>query len=121
MIEVEERTLGTLEQNVITAQHGLTHHPVRIVDKSVQILPVAGVFLTHRLQINRREMKKMLQQKIVLLKVGLHGGTKLLRLDEVLHTQAAACCLIGIGRTNAPSCGTNLVGATSRLPSCLQQ
>src|SRR5207248_2011156 len=100
MIEVKEGALGPLEYNVIAAPHCLTHHTVRIVDKSLQSLPVTGVLLAYRLQVNHGEVEKMLEKKVVLLQVGLHGGAKLVRLDEILHAQAAACCLVGIGRAN---------------------
>ena len=80
-----------------------------------------GVFVAHRIEVNGRQVKEVLQQKIVLFQVGLHGGTKLVRLDEFLDTQTTTRRFISVRRANPPAGGANPVRSTSGLPAFVQQ
>jgi hypothetical protein len=63
----------------------------------------------------------MRQQKIVLFQVGLYGGTKLVRLDELLDTETTTCRFISVRRANTPASGTNPIGAASGFSAFFQQ
>src|SRR5712692_10310693 len=64
---------------------------------------------------------KMLQQKIVLFQVGLHGGTKLVRLDELLDAEATTRRFISVRRANTPASGADPIRSASGLPAFFQQ
>jgi hypothetical protein len=66
-------------------------------------------------------VKKVLQQKIVLFQVGLYGGTKLVRLDELLYAQATTRRFISVRRANTPASSANPVRPASGLPAFVQQ
>jgi hypothetical protein len=80
-----------------------------------------GIFVAHRIQVNSGQVKKVLQQKIVLLQVGPHSGTKLVRLDEFLDAQATTRRFISVRRANTPASGANPVRPASGLPAFIQQ
>src|SRR5215813_6817467 len=80
-----------------------------------------GIFMAHRIEVNSGQVKKVLQQKIVLFQVGLHGGPKLVRLDELLEAQATTRRFISVRRANTPASGANPVCPASSLPAFFQQ
>src|SRR5215813_2496811 len=80
-----------------------------------------GIFMAHRIQVNSGQVKKVLQQKIVLFQVSLHSGTKLVRLDEFLDAQATTRRFISVRRANTPASGANPVRPASGLSTFVQQ
>jgi hypothetical protein len=80
-----------------------------------------GVFVAHGIQVDDGQAKKMLQQKIVLFKVGLHGGTKLIWLDEFLDAEATTRRFVSVCRANTPASSANPIGPASSLSAFFQQ
>src|SRR5919109_3755519 len=80
-----------------------------------------GIFVAHRIEVNGGQVKKVLQEKIVLFQVGLYGGTKLVWLDEFLDTQATTRRFISVCWANTPASGANPIHSASGLPAFFQQ
>ena len=101
VVEVEERPLGALEEHAATVAEGAVDEERRIRDvraeaRGERLHPVGEL-----LHLERLDAVDPLEQDILLRERGLELLAKDLRVEDVLHADADACRLVGVGGADA--------------------
>ncbi len=114
MVEVEERALGSLEEDMLAAREGGLDQPGRIVEVGSQpFAPADGVvderIDRERLRAHRREQEVLVGEQAP-EPLAEHG-----RVEQVLHPQAQPPGAVGVGRPDAAPGRPHLGAVEPRL------
>ncbi len=105
VVNVQQRALGPLEEHVLTLSQGFVHQQGGVNDIRPQPLGAGPVFRQDRLHLQRLLAVDRRQKSILLLQSPAQLLLKDGHIQKVLHPQAVARHLVGVGRPNAPTSG----------------
>ena len=114
MINVQERALRALEQDVIAAPQRLVQQNHGVRDERLQVIACGAVFRMDLLE-RQRLGAEGLQDLVVLLDLGLELRLEALRVDQINHAQARPRRLVAVSRADAAFGGADLVLALEGL------
>ena len=120
MVDVEERALGALEEDVVASPERVLDEPGRIGQVRLQAAAPRQGLLHERLDLERRRLTGRAQQQVL---VGQHQPqlvTEHRLVEEILHAQAQAGRSIGIRRADAPAGRPDRLVGEARLGPAVQ-
>ena len=101
MVEVEQRRLRALEQHVLAVAQRLVDEQRRVADDRAQPLRVALVAGGDLLEVEAVDLVDALEPDVLLGERDLDLLAQDLRVEHVLHADADARGLVGVGRADA--------------------
>src|SRR5678816_4490723 len=110
MIEIEEGSLGTLEQDVIAAENTTVQQDDGVGDKGFEIIARGTVFLQNLLEGEGFGPERF-EDLVVFFNLELEFLLEQLGVHQVNDTQAGAGRLVAVGRTNPAFGGADLIFA----------
>jgi hypothetical protein len=114
VVEVEERALGALEQDVIAAAERVLDEPGRVVELAAQALAPRGGLL-HEWLDREAGGAHRLEQEVLVGQGAADPLAQDLAVEEVLHPQAQAPGPVPVRRADAPAGGADLRAAQPGL------
>ncbi|MPM93508.1 hypothetical protein SDC9_140646 [bioreactor metagenome] len=122
VVDVEQGTLSSFEQHVLAGLVGVVQRRRDVDDHRPDDFGVGHGLVVDGLEINRIGLEILGQDEVVILKDFLELFGKTLRMEQVVHAQAATRHLVLVGRTNAFAGRTNLfVGALGTLAGLIDR
>ena len=103
MVEVEQRRLRAFEEHVLAGAQRFVDEQRRIADIRREPLGEAGVLRPDRLEVEAVGLVDALQPEVLLGERDLDLLPQDLRVEHVLHADADARRLVGVGRPDAAS------------------
>ena len=102
MVEVEERRLRALEQHPLAGVERLVHEVHGVVDQRREARrQYAEVLLGDLLRVDRQPVVDLGEHAVLLAQHEVELLAEDLRVEQVLHAQADAHRLVGVGRADA--------------------
>ena len=101
MVEVEQRPLCALEQDVVTAAEGVLDEPRRVGEVALEAAAPARRELDERLDLEALLAADRRQQTVSVRDDGAQLGSQDLGIQQVLHPQPDPPGPVGVGRSDA--------------------
>ena len=115
MIEVEQRALGTLEEDVLAGGEGRLDERGRVHDPVAERRAPGQRAFVERLEVERLEVGQRGSQRVLLFHGPLERRTQDRRLQEIAQADAGPGRPIGIGRPDAAVGGADAPARTACL------
>ena len=110
MVQVQQRALGTFEQDVLAISRCLMNRLGALHHVGGEALAVSQIFLDDVFGVQGRNAINGLKKFVLLLKWAFKAIPQPLFVQQVDHTDATALRLVGVGGADSTACGSD--------PSC---